>query len=89
MLNKRAVFLKHLFHLCDCFFEGTNSIDIFLISCFIDSKLLEKVLISILNVSAFLVDFCEIIIVFSAINTKFDPEIIKQYLIIFFLYKEI
>ena len=83
LLNQRTVFLKHLFHLCDCFFEGTKSIDTFLISFLRDSTLLDKFLISILKISAFLVDFYEIIIVFTAINTSAAAEVIKQYLIIF------
>ncbi len=45
--------------------------------------MLDKFLISILKVAAFLVDFCEIINVFTAINTRAAAEVIKQYLIIF------
>ena len=83
LLIPRAALLKHLFHLCECLFEGTKSIDIFLISFFRDSKLLDIFFSSILKVSAFLLDFCEIKIVFAAINTSDAVEVITQYLIIF------
>ena len=83
LLNQRAVFLKHLFHLCDRFFEGSMLTDTFLISFFRDSKLLDKFLISILKVSAFLVYFCAIKNLFTANNTKAAAEVITQYLIIF------
>ena len=44
---------------------------------------------SILKLSAFLVDFCEIKIVFTAINTSAAAEVITQYLIIGPLRKDI
>ena len=83
LLNNSALILKHLFHLCNCLFEGAKSRDIFLISLYRESKLLDKFLISIFKVSEFLVDFCEIKIVFNAINTNDTVEVIMQYLIIF------
>ena len=45
--------------------------------------MLDKFLSSILKLSAFLVDFCEIKIVFIAINTNAAALVIKQYLKIF------
>ena len=83
LLNNWDLILKHLFHLWNCLFEGAKSRDIFLISLSRESKLLDKFLISIFKVSEFLVDFCEIKIVFNAINTNDIVEVIMQYLIIF------
>ncbi len=46
--------------------------------------MLDKFLISIFKFSAFIVDFCEIIIVFTAISTRAAAEVITQYLKISF-----
>ena len=45
--------------------------------------MLDKFLSSILKLSAFLVDFCEIKIVFTAISTSAAVRVIKKYLKIF------